>query len=56
MCVEAVSMEWNLCQFLPGAVRDAFTSAVAGFVAAAHAQPQELRALLRGDMAQKLFQ
>nr|XP_026494308.1 DNA polymerase epsilon catalytic subunit A [Vanessa tameamea] len=52
----SVSMHWNLCQFMPGAVRDAFASALGAFVAAAHAQPAGLRALLAGDMAQKLFQ
>ncbi|XP_045502598.1 DNA polymerase epsilon catalytic subunit 1 [Colias croceus] len=52
----AVTMQWNLAKQLPGAVREYFCSAVAGFLSAAHAQPTQLATLLSTDMSQKLFQ
>ncbi|XP_038207055.1 DNA polymerase epsilon catalytic subunit 1 [Zerene cesonia] len=52
----AVTMQWNLAKQLPGAVREHFSGAVAGFLSAAHAQPARLPALLANDMSQKLFQ
>ncbi|XP_049878007.1 DNA polymerase epsilon catalytic subunit 1 [Pectinophora gossypiella] len=50
-----ISMQWNLCSFLPAGVREYFTAAVAGFLSAAHAEPHNLPTLLRGEISQKLF-
>ncbi|CAK1550449.1 unnamed protein product [Leptosia nina] len=52
----AVSMQWNLSNFLPGAVREYFCAAIAGFVSAAHTQADQLETLLATEMSQKLFQ
>ncbi|CAH0728541.1 unnamed protein product, partial [Brenthis ino] len=52
----AVTMQWNLAQCMPAAVRDPFGAAVAGVLSAAHAQPQRRAELLATDISQKLFQ
>ncbi|CAH2045106.1 unnamed protein product, partial [Iphiclides podalirius] len=52
----AVTMQWNLAQFLPRAVRDQFSAAVAGFLSAAYSEPDRLPALVAGEISQKLFQ
>lgn len=49
-------MQWNLSNFLPASVREPFAAAVAGFLSAAYKQPNELPALMRGEISQKLFQ
>ncbi|XP_068619039.1 DNA polymerase epsilon catalytic subunit 1 [Battus philenor] len=51
-----VTMQWNLAQFLPRAVREQFAAAVAGFVSAACTAPETLPALVAGEISQKLFQ
>ncbi|KAH9641118.1 hypothetical protein HF086_000766 [Spodoptera exigua] len=53
---DAITMHWNLANFLPTPVREPFAAAVAGFLSAAYSQPKELPALLRGEISQKLFQ
>lgn len=53
---DAITMHWNLANFLPAPVREPFAAAVAGFLSAAYSQPKELPALLRGEISQKLFQ
>ncbi|XP_022817983.1 DNA polymerase epsilon catalytic subunit A [Spodoptera litura] len=55
-CEDAITMHWNLANFLPAPVREPFAAAVAGFLSAAYSQPKELPALLRGEISQKLFQ
>ncbi|KAJ0173535.1 hypothetical protein K1T71_010684 [Dendrolimus kikuchii] len=52
----SITMQWNLANFLPGAVREQFASAVAGFLSAAYAEPERLPSLIRGEISQKLFQ
>ncbi|XP_028166881.1 DNA polymerase epsilon catalytic subunit A-like [Ostrinia furnacalis] len=52
----SITMQWNLAQFLPAAVREQFTAAIAGFLSAAYSEPARLPALLQGEIAQKLFQ
>ncbi|PZC77848.1 hypothetical protein B5X24_HaOG202959 [Helicoverpa armigera] len=52
----AITMQWNLANFLPAPVREPFTAAVAGFLSAAYSQPKELPNLIRGEISQKLFQ
>ncbi|XP_045777091.1 DNA polymerase epsilon catalytic subunit 1 isoform X2 [Maniola jurtina] len=51
-----VTMHWNIANFMPGAVREAFYAGVAGFLSAAQAEPERLRSLLAGEISQKLFQ
>ncbi|RVE53948.1 hypothetical protein evm_001351 [Chilo suppressalis] len=51
-----ITMHWNLAHFLPAAVREQFTAAVAGFLSAACSQPDQLRSILSGEISQKLFQ
>ncbi|XP_013170989.1 PREDICTED: DNA polymerase epsilon catalytic subunit A [Papilio xuthus] len=50
-----VTMQWNLAEFLPHAVREQFTGAVAGFLSAAYSAPDKLPALVAGEISQKLF-
>ncbi|XP_041968884.1 DNA polymerase epsilon catalytic subunit 1 isoform X2 [Aricia agestis] len=52
----AVSMHWNIANFLPAAVREYLLGAVGGYISAAAAHRDALPALLTGEMAQKLFQ
>lgn len=43
-------------EYLPDMVRDHFASSVAEFISIAHTQSEDIEALMRGDMSQKLFQ
>ncbi|XP_026760531.2 DNA polymerase epsilon catalytic subunit 1 [Galleria mellonella] len=52
----SITMQWNLANFLPASVREQFAAAVAGFLSAAYSQSDQLAALLRGEISQKLFQ
>lgn len=52
----AITMHWNLSNFLPVPVRESFAAAVAGFLSAAYTQPEDLPTLLRGEISQKMFQ
>ncbi|XP_060805157.1 DNA polymerase epsilon catalytic subunit 1 [Amyelois transitella] len=51
----AITMQWNLAEFLPVYVREPLLSCIAGLLSAAHAQPDKLPALLSGEISQKLF-
>ncbi|XP_050664128.1 DNA polymerase epsilon catalytic subunit 1 isoform X2 [Leptidea sinapis] len=52
----AISMQWNLATYLGRGVQQHFYTAAAGFLSAAHAEPDRLRELLAGEISQKLFQ
>ncbi|CAH0594349.1 unnamed protein product [Chrysodeixis includens] len=52
----SITMQWNLSKFLPAPVREPFAAAVAGLLSAAYTQPDQLPALIQGEIAQKLFQ
>lgn len=49
-------MQWNLANFLPGAVKEQFAATIAGYLSAAYMEPERLPSLIRGEISQKLFQ